>query len=109
LFQFLVLVGGRAGVRRLCEERIITFLATDGPAALGEAKRRGRRAQHCYKNSDGHPVRFEFVGLLELLCLDPACDADELWYEIRERVRPMERRASIIPTETCLSAIRNDA
>ena len=107
LFQFLVLMDGSPGVRRTCEERIVTFSAVHGRVALREAKRRGRAAQHHYKNSDGNPVRFEFVGVLELLRLDPACEPDEVWYDIKERVRPMERRDSIIPPESRLSAIRN--
>jgi hypothetical protein len=107
LFQFRVMVDGSPGVRRTCEERIITFSASNGRAALREAKRRGRAAQHRYKNSDGNPVHFEFVGVLELLRLDPACESDEVWYEITERVRSSERRASIIPPESRLSAIRN--
>ena len=107
LFQFRVLVAGSPGVRRTCEERIITLSATHAQAALRESKRRGRAAQHRYKNSDGNAVHFEFVGVLELLRLDPACEADEVWYDITDRVRPMERRASIIPPESRLSAIRN--
>jgi hypothetical protein len=107
LFQFRVMVDSSSGIRRICEERIVTFSATDGRAALREAKQRGRAAQHRYKNSDGKPVYFEFVGVMELLRLDPACDADEVWYDIIDRVRPMERRASILPQESQLSAIRN--
>ncbi len=107
LFQFRVMVDGSPGVRRTCEERIVTFSSTHGQAALHEAKRRGRAAQFRYKNSDGNPVHFEFVGVLELLRLDSDSESDEVWYDITERVRPMERRASIIPLESWLSAIRN--
>jgi hypothetical protein len=107
LFQYRVMVDGSPGIRRTCEERIITFSATHGQAALREAKRRGRAAQHRYKNSGGNFVHFEFVGVMELLRLDPACESDEVWYDITERVRPMERRAFIIPQESQLSAIRN--
>ena len=107
LFQFRVMVDGSAGVRRICEERIVTFSAKHGKAALREGKRRGRLAEHRYENNDGNPVHFEFVGVLEVLRLDPACEADEVWYEITERVRPMERKASIIPPESQLSEIRN--
>ena len=107
LFQFLVLVDRTPGIRRTCEERIIAFAAAHGSAALREAKRRGRAAEYCYKNNDGNPVHFEFIGVLELLRLDPVCEPDEVWYDITEQVRPMERRASIIPPESRLSAIRN--
>jgi hypothetical protein len=107
LFQFRVMVDGSPRIRRLCEERIITFSAKYGQAALLEAKRRGRAAQHRYQNNKGNRVHFEFIGVLELLRLDPACEADEVWYDITQRVRPMERRAAIIPPANRLSAIRN--
>ena len=106
LFQFRVVVDGAPGKRRLCEERIITFTALHARNALREAKKRGRAARHSYKNSNGSPVHFEFVGVLELLCLDPECDADEVWYSIVERVTPMERRAILIPPEDQLNAMR---
>jgi hypothetical protein len=106
LFQFRVIVDGDDGKRRLCEERIITFTAPPARAALREAKKRGRAARHSFKNAKGCPVRFEFVGVLELLCLDPECEADEVWYHIVERLTPMERRSTLIPPESQLNAIR---
>ena len=108
LFQYRVMVGGSAITRRLCEERIITFPSGYGRAALREAKRRGRAAQHSYTNIKGSPVHFEFVGVMELMCLEVACETDEVWYEMRERVRPMERRGTFIPPESRLHAIRKN-
>jgi hypothetical protein len=102
------MVGGSPGTRRLCEERIITFASIHGHAALREAKRQGRTAQFSYPNNDGNRVHFEFVGVMELLRLDPACDPGEVWYELPERVRPMERRAQLIPPESQLQAIKNN-
>jgi hypothetical protein len=106
LFQFRVVIHGDSGKRRLCEERIITFLAAHARAALAEAKRRGKSACHRYRNSDGCLVHFEFIGVMELLCLDPACEPEEVWYQITERVRPMEQRKRLIPDERRLNAIR---
>lgn len=105
LFQFRV-VANDAPKRRLCEERIITFTATHARAALAEAKRRGKASRHAYKNTRGDRVVFELVGVMELLCLDPACDADEVWFRIVERITPMERRKALIPPERQLNAIR---
>jgi hypothetical protein len=36
------------------------------------------------------------------------CQPNEVWYDIREYVRPMERRKAILPLEANLNAIRNE-
>src|SRR5436190_18660816 len=102
LFQFRVDVDGDAGKRRLCEERIINFSARSPSEALQRAKRRGKKGEHAYKNSDGNTVSFEFVGILDLMSLGVEVEADEVWYDIRERLLPMERRHKIIPADQVL-------
>ena len=106
LFQFRVMVGTDPGVMRTCEERIVVFHAAGARKALAEAKRRGRKAQHDYRNSDGNRVFFEFVGVMDLLSLGPECNDDEVWYDIVVRKQPMERAAQLLPDESELSAIR---
>ncbi len=106
LFQWRVMVDGSPGIRRTCEDRIVCLAAKSARAALAAAKRSGRSEQFTYKNSDGNPVHFEFVGVMELLRLD-SYHPEEVWYDIVERVRPMERRVALIPPESQLCAIRN--
>jgi Domain of unknown function (DUF4288) len=108
LFEFCVMVDGHPGVRRLCEERLILVEGADARAALREAKRRGRASQHHYRNSDGNSVLFRFVGIMDLLHLGVECEANEVWYNITQRVRPMERRRSILPSEGKLNAIASE-
>ena len=107
LFQFRVIIGKSSGKRRLCEKRIVQFLAVNAKSALKETNFRGNRGQYSYKNTDENLVRFEFLGIEELLCLDPGCDSDEVWYEIVELVKPKERIAKFIPAVKKLNAIRN--
>ena len=92
----------------MCEERIFVFEATTGKAALTAAKRRGRSLSHHYKNICGEPVHYEFIGVTELLALDPSyIEPDEVWLDFSFRVTPMERRSKLIPPESDLDAIRN--
>lgn len=107
LFQYRVVSGGESNVMRLCEERIILIRAPTARKALSLAKRRGKAAQHRYRNDAGGLVHFEFVGLMDLLHLGGECDDDEVWYDITQRKLPMERAASILPPEDELNAIRN--
>ena len=107
LFQFRVVVGGQSSKRRICEERIVAFNARSARGALAAAKRRGKAAEFDYTNDEGNPVFFEFVGVMDLLHLGIECGEDEVWYEIVERLNPMERRSKLIPRESELCAIRN--
>jgi hypothetical protein len=99
LFQFRV--GPRArSRRRLCEERTVLFRANSPKQALSKAKRAGKAAQLTYVNSDGQTVYFEFVGVMDLLHLGRECNQDEVWYEVKELVKPMERRAKLARSDT---------
>jgi hypothetical protein len=104
-FQFRITQDGDSGKRRLCEERIITINASSARDALAKAKRRGLKSQHKYKNDDGNPVHFEFIGVVELLHLGAECAADEVWYDITQRLQPSERRRDFIPRESQLNAM----
>jgi hypothetical protein len=106
LFEFNVTSRGRSLARRLCEERVIVFPASTAKAALVHAKAYGRAEQHSYTNARGGKVRFRFVGLLDLLHVGVECTPEEVWYGLREHVRPMERRRSLVPPEASLNAMR---
>ena len=106
LFEFNVTSRGRSLARRLCEERVIVFPASTAKAALAHAKAYGRAEQHSYTNARGGKVRFRFVGLLDLLHVGVECGPEEVWYGLRELLRPMERRRSLVPPEASLNAVR---
>jgi hypothetical protein len=101
LFQFRVGQRGWAR-RRLCEERTILFRAASTKLALVAAKRAGKAGQSTYINTDGRRVRFEFVGVLDLLHLGLECRQEEVWYEIKEMMEPMERRKKLLPSDAVL-------
>src|SRR5689334_8475143 len=109
LFQFKVTVAGREPKRRLCEERFLMFRAVSARRALAHAKRRGRESQHSYEGQGGANVRFEFVGVMELLLLGSECERDEVWYEIKRMVSPSERKDELLLPEGSLHAVRMEA
>jgi hypothetical protein len=99
LFQFRVTVGRVSNRRRRCEERIIVLRASSARGALVQAKRYGNRNRYTYDNTDGNDVHFEFLGVMELLELGLECDKEEVWWEHVHRIRPSEKRSSLIPTD----------
>jgi hypothetical protein len=105
LFQFRVRSGQADDRRRKCEKRLIVIEAPDARTALRRAKQRGRQARHRYRNGQGGMVYFEFVGVLDLLHLGSECEPDEVWYDICEMVKPMERRKDLVPPESQLCAL----
>ncbi len=108
LFQWRVVVNGVQDKRRLCEVRIVLIRASNGKEALRKAKRIGSSSHFQYKNNENNPVYFEFVGVLDLLRLGLEMEKNEVWYDIVEKLLPMERKKKIIPPESDLCAIRNN-
>jgi hypothetical protein len=87
------------GVRlEASEERIIHIHARSDAEALRKAKRYGA-SEEWSDSREASKVRFEFVGVLDLRDL-LACSPDEgeVWYELKEMLRPSERRRSLIPS-----------
>jgi hypothetical protein len=93
--------------RRLCEQRTIVTLAPSAEVAIRQLERRGREEQYT-DDSGGRRVVFEYVGLRELIELDPGADADEVWWEFFEAVLPKENRGKWIPRKRELRAFRLD-
>lgn len=73
--------------RPLCEKQIVTFSATSPRDAVQRARRRGKQAEHAYRNADGQTVRFRFVGLIDVITLE-ACADDEVYYSLRRMQDP---------------------
>lgn len=107
LFQYCEKLNNKAVTKkRLCEERIITFHAKSAKSALAFVKQYGKNAHYSFKTLRDTVSYFEFVGVRELLCLETKTDVEEVWYEYRDMIQPMERRKSLIPKEENLEAIR---
>jgi len=108
LFQFRVIVNGESNKRRTCEERIVLVKAPHAEKALELAKSIGAASEHSYDNSNGNPVHYEFIGVMDLMQLGAECEDNEVWYEIKEYLTPMERSGKFIPPVEKLSAIFNE-
>lgn len=100
----------RYAAKLLFQFRVTVITANAGPAvqALAQAKRTGRTQQYGYQNSDGNPVDFQFIGVMELKKLELVSEDDEVWYEITERLLPMERKNRFVPPDDMLEAIREE-
>ena len=108
LFQFRVIIDQQSSMMRTCEKRLILLAADTAKAALALAKKRGKDSEFRYQNNDGNPVYFEFIGVLDLLCIGDECEEDEVWYDIMTLKQPKERAKSLLPAESQLHAIQEE-
>jgi hypothetical protein len=105
LFQFRVVAKRKSNLRRICEERIVTFKAASSEQAWKAANRLGRADEFTYRNDSGGTVHFEYVGIMELLHLGlERSGPTEVWYDIVERFKPSERRSKLLPRKAQLQA-----
>jgi hypothetical protein len=105
LFQFRVVSGRKSNLRRVCEERIVTFKAASSEQAWAVANRLGRADELTYRNDSGGTVHFEYVGIMELLHLGlERSGPAEVWYDIVERFKPSERSSKLLPRKAQLQA-----
>ncbi|MEO8673868.1 MAG: DUF4288 domain-containing protein, partial [Tahibacter sp.] len=96
LFQYRVDHGKGSAKRRTCEERIIVYSAATPASAIAEAKRLGRASECSTTNHDGIPWHIEFIGVMDIIPHGLEMEPETVWYDIRERLLPSERRASLV-------------
>ena len=70
--------------RRVCEERIYTYVASTSDEALAKAQKIGEEGCFDHQIEDGQ-VYFQFVGIIDLIELIDNDEDSEVWYEIVER------------------------
>lgn len=100
LFQFRVSDSNEK--RRLCEERIVLLESTSPKRALQTAKTIGKKEQFNYQNKTGGTVYFEFVGIQDLVELFDPSDCNEVWYDIKRYMLPMERKSKVTKSDADL-------
>src|SRR5438132_14318656 len=85
LFQFRPARRSGRSDMALCEERIVTFGAASSGAALAKAKQIARRASYSYRAVGGGRVKFEPVGIIELMELGVETGRGEVWWDLYRR------------------------
>lgn len=109
LFQFRYSNEDSSYSMRTVEERIILIESKSAKSALSEARRLGKSEQFSNHESPEASYHFEFIGIMDLLHLGIETDANQVWYDIRRMKNPMERKDDILPNESELNAIREEA
>lgn len=76
---------GQAASRHYCEERLISFTASDPSAAIEYAYDRGTVAEYEFTNGEERRVRFRFKGVSDIMELGSEAEEDEMWYTVGYR------------------------
>lgn len=107
-FQFYLDLKKCNPKRRLTVSSIVVLDASTAKEAYKKAEKKGFEKQYDYVNDEGNSVFFQFIGIEDLLHLGLEADEDEVWYDIKERLLPMERKDRFIPSIEQLSAFKNE-
>ena len=99
-------VEGESTKYKLCEERILHLKARSGKDALNKFNREGQKAEFDYTNVEDEPVTFNFLGIIQMMCIEGFCEENEVWYDLYERLDPIARKDKLIPPIEKLEAIR---
>jgi len=86
------------------EERIYTFTATDSKAARKKSKALGKQNELA-QDIENIDVKFEFVGILELLEMMDDTPESEVWYEIKDGTTKDGSLKHLLPKEKKLGAV----
>ena len=103
LYQFRVVVNNKSNKMRICEEKIIRFDAENADEVYKKVNQRGKDDEYSYLNDDKNRVYYEFIGIQDLMHLGIECEYDEVWYEIKNYLKPNERKNKFIPNKNELS------
>jgi hypothetical protein len=106
LFQFRVVINDESSQFRTVEEMIVLIKTDCAKSALNEIKYSAKNKEFSYLNNDGNMVYYEFIGVMDLIQLGIECKKNEVWYEIKTKLKPMENKKKFIPEEQELSAIK---
>ena len=98
LFQFRVSIINCDSKFRTCEEKIILFFIKNKKDIIKIANKRGYEEEFDYVNDDGNKVFYEFIGIVDICHLGIESNDDEVWYDIKTLLTPMERKEKILPS-----------
>jgi len=87
---------------RRCEESTVVVKAETAKDAIRQLKKQGKARQFRYVSTEQRRIRFEFVGIMDILRLGMECEANEVWYSVYTRKQPMERRSTLVRTDSQL-------
>ena len=85
------------------EERIVVFESTSAKRAIKMARTIGKKCDFDYQTDDFGRVFFEFIGLMDVVDIDflirNGKPWDEVWYDVKTRFKPMERKDKFVKTD----------
>ncbi|MEM6457364.1 MAG: hypothetical protein AAF772_19915 [Acidobacteriota bacterium] len=97
---------GRSNTMRPCQTQIVHVDSRTARDAYRQALAHAD-AQTYTIDGPNKDVRFECVGIVDMIEIDPLDDdSDEVWYDVRKRLMPMERKDAILPARDRLLAAR---
>ncbi len=83
---------------RICEEKILIFLIKEDEDIILVSNQKAKEQEFDFINDDGNKVFYEFIGILDVCHLGNEVEDNEVWYNIKTMLTPMERKNKILPS-----------
>jgi len=98
LFQFRIGFVSHCKMRT-CEEKIVLFQVDKiHDDIIQIANNRGQEDEFNYIDDNDEVVYYEFIGIVDICHLGIEVEEDEVWYDIKTLLNPMERKNKLLPT-----------
>jgi len=83
---------------RTCEEKTLIFTIENSEDIISLAIKKAKELEFEYLNDCNNKVFFEFIGILDICHLGIEVEENEVWYDIKTMLTPMERKDKILPS-----------
>ena len=83
---------------RICEEKILLFSVKNNEDIISLSKEKAKELEFDFENDNDDKVFYEFIGILDICHLGTEVEDNEVWYDIKTMLTPMERKDNILPS-----------
>jgi len=90
---------------RRCEEKTLIFTIKNSEDIISLSIESAKKLEFNYINNCNKKVFFEYIGILDICHLGIEIEDNEVWYNIKTMLTPMERKDKILPNINQLKRI----
>ena len=83
---------------RTCEEKILLFNLKENKNIITVSLEEAKKQEFDFVNDNQDKVYFEFIGIVDICHLGIEVEKNEVWYDVKTMLTPMERKDKLLPS-----------